>query len=101
MHCYSFFYFILLYFFLFIILFFTPFFHSLGEILSKKEFKNLTSIKTLRTKNIEAEKNQMDLQKKYDRLAAEHADNHARVGRLQDENRRLEGRDHILPTITG
>ncbi|KAG0046395.1 hypothetical protein BGZ83_008430 [Gryganskiella cystojenkinii] len=60
-----------------------------GEILSKKEFKNLTSIKTLRTKNIEQEKNQMDLQKKFDKLSADLAETQGRVSRLLDDNKQL------------
>ncbi|KAF9951586.1 TATA element modulatory factor 1, partial [Mortierella alpina] len=60
-----------------------------GEILSKKEFKHLTTIKTLRMKNIEAEKIQMDTQKKLDKATTAHADAQAMVAKLTEENKQL------------
>ncbi|KAF9102113.1 hypothetical protein BGX27_011177 [Mortierella sp. AM989] len=60
-----------------------------GEVLSKKEFKNLTTIKGLRMKNIEAEKLQMDTQKKLDRALSDHADAQTKVSKLTDDNRAL------------
>ncbi|KAF9356007.1 hypothetical protein BGX26_005835 [Mortierella sp. AD094] len=60
-----------------------------GEVLSKKEFKNLTAIKALRAKNIEAEKLQMDTQKKLDRAVSDHADAQAKLSKLTDENKQL------------
>ncbi|KAG0198784.1 TATA element modulatory factor 1 [Mortierella sp. GBA30] len=60
-----------------------------GEVLSKKEFKNLTTIKTLRTKNIEAEKIQMDTQKKLDKATSENADAQAKIAKLVEENKQL------------
>ncbi|KAG0363730.1 hypothetical protein BC939DRAFT_226862 [Gamsiella multidivaricata] len=60
-----------------------------GEVLSKKEFKYLTSIKTLRTKNIEAEKLQMDTQKKLDRALSDYTDSQAKLGKIMDENKQL------------
>ncbi|KAF9170951.1 hypothetical protein BGX21_000056 [Mortierella sp. AD011] len=60
-----------------------------GEVLSKKEFKNLTAIKVLRTKNIEAEKLQMDTQKKLDRAVSDYADAQAKLSKLSDENKQL------------
>ncbi|KAF9181134.1 hypothetical protein BGZ51_008606 [Haplosporangium sp. Z 767] len=60
-----------------------------GEILSKKEFKHLTTIKTLRTKNIEAEKLQMDTQKKLDKISSDHADATAKLVKLMEENKQL------------
>ncbi|KAF9436330.1 hypothetical protein BGZ76_004257 [Entomortierella beljakovae] len=60
-----------------------------GEILSKKEFKNLTAIKGLRTKNIEAEKLQMDTQKKLDRALSDYTDAQTKVSKLNDDNKQL------------
>ncbi|KAF9948314.1 hypothetical protein BGZ65_008153 [Modicella reniformis] len=60
-----------------------------GEVLSKKEFKNLTTIKTLRMKNIEAEKLQMDTQKKLDKAVSDHADAQAKISKLMEENRQF------------
>ncbi|KAF8930716.1 hypothetical protein BGZ58_008083 [Dissophora ornata] len=60
-----------------------------GEVLSKKEFKNLTSIKTLRTKNIEFEKIQMDTQKKLDRVVSDHANAQTKLTELTEENKQL------------
>ncbi|KAF9916795.1 hypothetical protein BX616_002791 [Lobosporangium transversale] len=60
-----------------------------GEVLSKKEFKNLTTIKALRTKNIEAEKLQMDTQKKLDKVLSDYADAQAKISKLMDENKQL------------
>ncbi|KAF9992934.1 hypothetical protein BGZ80_003112 [Entomortierella chlamydospora] len=60
-----------------------------GEVLSKKEFKNLTAIKALRTKNIEAEKLQMGTQKKLDRAVSDYADAQAKLSKLSDENKQL------------
>ncbi|KAF9281149.1 TATA element modulatory factor 1 [Mortierella alpina] len=60
-----------------------------GEILSKKEFKHLTTIKTLRMKNIEAEKIQMDTQKKLDKATTAHTDAQAMVAKLTEENKQL------------
>lgn len=60
-----------------------------GEVLSKKELKNLTSIKTLRMKNIEAEKIQMDTQKKLDKVISDHTDAQAKVTKLTEENKHL------------
>ncbi|KAG0204082.1 hypothetical protein BGX33_008703 [Mortierella sp. NVP41] len=61
-----------------------------GEVLSKKEFKHLTTIKTLRMKTIEMEKNQMDAQKKMDKVVADCTDAQAKVARLTDENKQLQ-----------
>lgn len=60
-------------------------------MLSKKEFKHLTTIKTLRMKSIEGEKLQMDTQKKLDRVVADHTDAQAKVAKLMDENKQLNG----------
>ncbi|KAG0266596.1 hypothetical protein BG011_001785 [Mortierella polycephala] len=60
-----------------------------GEVLSKKEFKYLTTIKTLRTKNIEAEKLQMDTQKKLDKVSSDHTDATAKLAKLMEENKQL------------
>ncbi|KAF9575360.1 TATA element modulatory factor 1 [Mortierella alpina] len=60
-----------------------------GEVLSKKEFKHLTTIKTLRMKNIEAEKIQMDTQKKLDKATTAHTDAQAMVAKLTEENKQL------------
>ncbi|KAF9121485.1 hypothetical protein BGX30_002560 [Mortierella sp. GBA39] len=61
-----------------------------GEVLSKKEFKHLTTIKTLRMKTIEMEKIQMDTQKKMDKVAAECTEAQSKVTRLTDENKQLQ-----------
>ncbi|KAG0251442.1 hypothetical protein DFQ27_008762 [Actinomortierella ambigua] len=60
-----------------------------GEILSKKEFKNLTTIKTLRAKNIESEKAQQDLQQKLEKTQANYMEAQAKVSRLTEEQRQL------------
>jgi hypothetical protein len=59
--------------------------------LSKKELKNLTSIKPLRMKNIEAEKIQMDTQKKLDKVISDHTDAQAKITKLTEENKHLNG----------
>ncbi|KAK3825859.1 MAG: hypothetical protein J3Q66DRAFT_110573 [Benniella sp.] len=60
-----------------------------GEVLSKKEFKHLTTIKTLRMKSIEGEKLQMDTQKKLDRAVADLTDAQTKLVKLMDENKQL------------
>ncbi|KAF8939796.1 hypothetical protein BGZ47_008035 [Haplosporangium gracile] len=61
-----------------------------GEVLSKKEFKHLTTIKTLRMKTIEMEKIQMDAQKKMDKVVADCTEAQSKVIRLTDENKQLQ-----------
>ncbi|KAF9356602.1 hypothetical protein BGX34_009851 [Mortierella sp. NVP85] len=65
------------------------FFFQTCEVLSKKEFKHLTTIKTLRMKSIEGEKLQMDTQKKLDRAVADYTDAQTKLVKLMDENKQL------------
>ncbi|KAF9969333.1 hypothetical protein BGZ73_008346 [Actinomortierella ambigua] len=60
-----------------------------GEVLSKKEFKNLTTIKTLRAKNIEVEKVQQDLQQKLDKTQASYTESQTKINRMTEEIRQL------------
>ncbi|KAG0224554.1 hypothetical protein BGW41_005049 [Actinomortierella wolfii] len=60
-----------------------------GEVLSKKEFKHLTTIKTLRAKNIEMEKSQQDLQQKLNKAQASNTETQAKLNRLTEEQRQL------------
>ncbi|KAI1314422.1 hypothetical protein EDD11_002209 [Mortierella claussenii] len=60
-----------------------------GEVLSKKEFKHLTAIKSMRTKSIEAEKLQVDTQKKLDKALSDHAELQIRLNKLTEENKQL------------
>ncbi|KAF9133317.1 hypothetical protein BG015_003569 [Linnemannia schmuckeri] len=61
-----------------------------GEVLSKKEFKHLTTIKALRMKTIEMEKIHMDAQKKMDKVVADCSEAQSKVTRLTDENKQLQ-----------
>ncbi|KAF9900228.1 TATA element modulatory factor 1 [Linnemannia zychae] len=61
-----------------------------GEVLSKKEFKHMTTIKALRMKTIEMEKGQMDAQKKMDKVVADLTEAQGKVARLTDENKQLQ-----------
>ncbi|KAG0020036.1 hypothetical protein BGZ81_009509 [Podila clonocystis] len=60
-----------------------------GEILSKKEFKSLTIIKTLRSKAIETEKAQQDLQRKLDKALADHSEAQSKLIKVIDDNKQL------------
>ncbi|KAF9583216.1 hypothetical protein BGW38_010009 [Lunasporangiospora selenospora] len=62
---------------------------SEGEVLSKKELKNLTTIKTLRMKMIETEKGQIDVQKKLDKVTSDLTDTHSKLTKAQDENKQF------------
>ncbi|KAF9116319.1 hypothetical protein BGW39_002771 [Mortierella sp. 14UC] len=61
-----------------------------GEVLSKKEFKHMTTIKAMRMKTIEMEKGQIDAQKKMDKVVADFAEAQTKVTRLTDENKQLQ-----------
>ncbi|OAQ22427.1 hypothetical protein K457DRAFT_102677 [Linnemannia elongata AG-77] len=71
-----------------------------GEVLSKKEFKHLTTIKTLRMKTIEMEKAQMDTQKKMDKVVADYTEAQSKVARLTDENKQLQGTSLLRRYLT-
>ncbi|KAF9423619.1 hypothetical protein BGZ94_008236 [Podila epigama] len=67
-----------------------------GEVLSKKELKSLTIIKTLRAKGIETEKTQQDVQRKLDRALADHSEAQQKFARLADENKQLNDNNKSL-----
>ncbi|KAG0321805.1 hypothetical protein BG000_003098 [Podila horticola] len=60
-----------------------------GEVLSKKEFKSLTIIKTLRAKAIETEKAQQDLQRKLDKALADYSEAQSKLAKVTDDNKQL------------
>lgn len=60
-----------------------------GEVLSKKEFKSLTIIKTLRAKAIETEKAQQDLQRKLDKALADHSEVQSKLVKVTDDSKHL------------
>ncbi|KAG0085580.1 hypothetical protein BGZ93_010957 [Podila epicladia] len=60
-----------------------------GEVLSKKEFKSLTIIKTLRAKTIETEKAQLDLQRKLDKAMADHSEALSKLAKVTDDSKQL------------
>ncbi|KAG0372588.1 hypothetical protein BGX24_000062 [Mortierella sp. AD032] len=61
-----------------------------GEVLSKKEFKHMTTIKAMRMKTIEMEKGQLDTQKKMDKVVTDCTEAQGKVTRLTDENKQLQ-----------
>lgn len=63
----------------------------IGEVLSKKEFKSLTIIKTLRAKAIETEKAQLDLQRKLDKAMADYSEAQSKLAKVTDDNKQLNG----------
>ncbi|KAF9210705.1 hypothetical protein BGZ59_009073 [Podila verticillata] len=60
-----------------------------GEVLSKKEFKSLTIIKTLRAKAIETEKAQQDLQRKLDKALADYSEVQSKLVKVTDDSKHL------------
>jgi len=65
----------------------------IGEVLSKKEFKSLTIIKTLRAKAIETEKTQQDLQRKLDKTLADNSEVQSKLVKVTDDNKQLNGKN--------